>query len=85
MQEGRSLAFLSQVLGPNHLGLNIYEKEFLAVLVVVDKWRQYLEGGKFIIKIDHERLKFLLQQRLQTQLQSKGMAKLMGLDYLIQY
>jgi len=67
------------------LGLNIYEKEFLAVLVVVDKWRQYLEGGKFIIKTDHESLKFLLQQRLQTQLQRKGMAKLMGLDYLIQY
>ena len=43
-----------------------------------------LRRGKFIIKIDHESLKFLLQQKLQTQLQ-KGMAKLMGLDYSVQY
>ena len=40
---------------------------------------------RFIIKTDQERLKFLLQQKLQTQLQRKGMAKLMGLDYSIQY
>ena len=37
VQEGSPLAFLSQVLGPKHLGLSIYEKEFLAVLMVVDK------------------------------------------------
>jgi len=52
-QEGRPLAFLSQALSPKHLGLSIYEKEFIAVLMAVDKWRHYLEGGKFIIKIDH--------------------------------
>lgn len=85
VQEGRPLAFLSQVLGPKHLELSIYEKEFLAVLMAVEKWRHYLGGGRFIIKTDHESLKFLLQQRLQTQLQKKGMSKLMGLDYLIQY
>ena len=41
--------------------------------------------GRFVIKTDRESLKFLLQQKLQTQLQKKGMAKLMGLDYSIQY
>ncbi|XP_052203128.1 uncharacterized protein LOC127808594 [Diospyros lotus] len=63
-QEGRPLAFLSQVLSPKHLGLSIYEKELLAVLMAVDRWRHYLEGNKFIIKTDHESLKFLLQQKL---------------------
>lgn len=38
-----------------------------------------------MIKTDHQSLKFLLQQKLHTQLQKKGMAKLMGLDYTIQY
>lgn len=85
VEEGRPLTFLSQALGPKHVGLSIYEKEFHAVLMPVDKWRHYLEVGRFIIKMDHESLKFLLQQKLQTQLQRKGMAKLMGLDYLIQY
>lgn len=79
-QEGRPLAFLSQVLSPKHLGLSIYENELLVVLMAVDRWRHYLEGNKFIIKTDHESLKFLLQQKLQTQLQKKGMTKLMGLD-----
>ena len=51
----------------------------------MDKWRLYLERGQFIIKIDHESLKFLLQQRLHAQLQKKGMTKLMRLDYVIQY
>ena len=60
-QEGRPQAFLSQVLSPKHLGLSIYEKEFIAILMIVDKWRHYLEGSKFIIKMDHESLKFLLQ------------------------
>lgn len=85
LQKGRPLAFLSQALNTRHLGLSIYEKEFLAVLMAVEKWRHYLEGSRFIIKTDHESLKFLLQQKLHTQLQKRGMAKLMGLDYSIQY
>ena len=85
MQEGRPLAFLSRALGPKHVGLSIYEKEFLVVLMAMDKWRHYFEGGRFIIKTDHENLKFLLQQKFHTQLQKKGMSKLMVLDYVIQY
>ena len=61
VQECRPLAFLSQALAPRHLGLSIYEKELLPVLMIVDKWRHYLEGGKFVIKTDRENLKFLLQ------------------------
>ena len=38
-----------------------------------------------MIKTDHESLKFLLQQKLHTQLQWKGITKLMGLNYVIQY
>jgi len=83
MQKGRPLAFLSQALSVRHLGLSIYEKEFLAVLIAVERWRHYLEVGRFIIKTDHESPKFVLQQKLQTQLQKRGMVKLMGLDYTI--
>ena len=84
-QGGRLLAFISQALSPKHFGLSVYEKELLVVLIAIEKWRHYLEGSKVIIRTYHESLKFLLQQKLHTHLERKGMPKLMGLDYIIQY
>jgi len=85
MQERRPLAYISQALAPKHLGLSVYDKELLAVLGVIEKWRHYLKVSPFIIKTDHESLQFLSQQKLHTQLQRKGVSKLMGLDYSIEY
>ena len=59
-QGGRPIAFISQALAPKHLGLSVYEKELLVVLIAVEKWRHFLEGSKVIIRTDHESLKFLL-------------------------
>ena len=67
------------------MDLSIYEKEYLAILMVVSKWRHYLEGGTFVIKTDHESLKHLLEQKLTTSIQKKRLTKLLGLDYTIQY
>lgn len=49
MQEGKPLAFISHAFAPKHLGLSVYDKELIAVLVVMEKWRHYLEGSQFII------------------------------------
>ena len=84
-QEGRPVAYLSKALGPRHIDLSIYEKEYLAILMVVTKWRHYLEGNTFVIKTDHEPLKYLLEQKLTTTIQKRGLTKLLGLDYTIQY
>ena len=65
-QEGRPLAFMSKALGVKHLGLSIYEKEYLAILMAVDKWRHYLEQDQFIIQTDHESLTYLLDQKIHT-------------------
>ena len=37
----------------------------VCTLKAVDKWRHYLEGNSFVIKTNHESLRFLSQQRLQ--------------------
>lgn len=85
MQEGRPLAYISQGLAPKHCRLSVYDKESITVLVAVDRWLHYLESNPFVIKIDYESLQFLLQQRFHTHLQRKGVSKLLGLDYTIQY
>ncbi|GMI83405.1 hypothetical protein HRI_002009800 [Hibiscus trionum] len=84
-QDERPIAYLSKALGPKDADLSIYEKEYLAILLAVTKWRHYLEGNSFIIKTDHEALKYLLEQKLTTTIQKKGLTKLLGLDYTIQY
>lgn len=49
LQNNKPITFLSKALAPKHLGMSTYEKELLAVIFGVDKWRHYLLGGKFVI------------------------------------
>ena len=60
MQEHQPIAFHSQVLKGLALALSTYEKEFLALISAVRKWRPYLVGRPFIIKTDQQSLKYLL-------------------------
>jgi hypothetical protein len=85
MQEHKPLAFLSKALGMKNKQLSIYEKEFLALIMAVDRWRPYLQRSPFTIMTDHQSLFFLGEQQLQSELQRKAMAKLMGLQFKIVY
>ena len=60
MQGQRPIAFYSQALKGKSLHLSTYEKEFLALITAVKRWRPYLLGKPFIIRTDHQSLKFLL-------------------------
>jgi hypothetical protein len=73
------VAFLSKALGPNHQRLSIYEKEFLALIMAVERWRPYLQGHEFIIRTDHKSLAYLNEQNLHSNMQRKAMTRLMGL------
>ncbi|KAJ4802427.1 polyprotein [Rhynchospora pubera] len=84
-QGGRPIAYLSKSFGPKNRGKSTYEKELLAVLMAIDKWRHYLQGKQFIIKTDHQSLKHLLEQKLTHQLQHKALTKFIGLDYIIEF
>jgi hypothetical protein len=65
--------------------LSIYEKEFLALIMAVERWRPYLQRQKFVISTDHRSLAFLNDQTLHSELQRKAMTKLMGLQFSIVY
>jgi hypothetical protein len=85
VQDGHPLAYFSKALGVRNQRLSSYEKEFLAVMMAVDKWRAYLQRGPFTIVTDHQSLCNLGDQQLDTELQRKAMAKLVGLQFKFQY
>ena len=85
MQERRPIAFFSQALQGRNLLLSTYEKEMLALVLAVQKWRPYLLGRTFIVKTDHRSLKFLWEQRITTYAQQKWLSKLMGYDFQVEY
>jgi hypothetical protein len=85
MQDQHPVAFLSKPLSATHQQLSIYEKEFLALLMAVERWRPYLQRGEFLIKTDHHSLCYLEDQTLQSPLQGKAMSRLMGLQFKITY
>jgi hypothetical protein len=80
MQGNRPFAFLSKDLKGKALHLSIYEKEMFALVTTVQKWCPYLVGRTFVVKIDQQSLKFLLEQKVSTPFQQKWITKLLGFD-----
>jgi hypothetical protein len=85
MQEGRPLAFESRPLKGKDLHKPIYEKEMMAILHALKKWNPYLIGRNFKVKIDHDSLKYFLEQRLSLEEQQKWVTKILGYDFEIVY
>ena len=44
MQNGRPLAYTSKTLSPSHQNMSVYDKEMLAIVHAVTRWRPYLIG-----------------------------------------
>lgn len=64
-------AYMSKVLSLKHQQLSVYEKEMMAIVATIDKWRLYLIGRHFVIKTDHQNLKYMLEHRISTPSQQK--------------
>ncbi|GJU23444.1 putative alpha/beta hydrolase fold protein [Tanacetum coccineum] len=84
-QQGHPIAFLSKTLAPKHQSFSAYERELLAMVLALQKWRGYLLDRHFKIKTDHFSLKYVLDQRMTTPFQSKWHLKFLGFDYEIEY
>ncbi|GKA54386.1 transposon ty3-G gag-pol polyprotein [Tanacetum coccineum] len=84
-QNGNPIAYMSKTLSLKHQSLSTYEKEFLAVLLALEKWRGYLLDRHFIIRTYHFSLKYFLDQKITTPTQMKCLPKLIGFDYEVVY
>jgi hypothetical protein len=51
-QNSRPVAYFSEALKGSALALSTYEKEMLAIVKAVQKWRPYLLGRSFIVRTD---------------------------------
>lgn len=85
MQDGHPISFLSKAFSPRNQALSTYDKECLAMIMAVDKWRCYWHGQTFIIRTDHKSLLHFTDQKVVSRLQQKALIKLMDLQYQIQY
>ena len=70
LQEGHAIAYESHRLNEQERVLGIYEKELLAVIHALDSWKHYLLGNPFIIRTDHQSIKYFMSQ---TKLSDKQM------------
>jgi hypothetical protein len=84
-EKGHPISYLSKALGAKAQALSTYEKECLALIMAVTKWKSYLHHKEFTILIYHKSLVHLGEQKLQEGLQQKAFLKLLGLQYKIVY
>jgi hypothetical protein len=81
LKQDRPIAFHSHALHGKKLLLSTYEKEMLALVMVVCEWRHYLLGRRFLVRIDQRSLKYLWSQKLTTDSQQRWLSKLMRFDF----
>jgi hypothetical protein len=85
MQEGKPVSFLSKSLGPRPAGLSTYDKEALALIEALKKWKHYVSETSLMLRTDQQSLKYMGDQRLIQGVQNKLLIKLLGYNYKIEY
>eukprot|EP00253_Pinus_taeda_P024736 PITA_24736 len=85
MQDERLVSFESRAIKGKYLNKAICGKEMLAILHALKKWRPNLMGRHFKVKMDHNSLKYFLEQILSSEEQKKWVTKTLGYDFEIIY
>jgi hypothetical protein len=85
MQNRHPLAYESRKLRGPELLYSIYDKEMLAIMHALAKFRQYLVGARFVVKSDHNSLKYLLEQKDLNERQQKWVSKIQAYDFDIEF
>ena len=85
MQYGHPIALKRRKLQPHDRLYSIYDKEMLAIMHALSKFQQYLVGGKFIVKIDHNSLTHFLTQKELNDRKQKWVIKVQSYEFDIEY
>jgi len=86
-QDGKwkPIAFLSRMMQPAEQNYEIYDKELLAIVEALTKWRQYLLDAVETFKIwtDHENLKYFWEPHKLNGRQARWYMKLQDYDFIL--
>jgi hypothetical protein len=85
MQGGHPIVFESRKLNESKRLSPIYDKEMLAIMHALTKFRQYLVGRRFVVKTDHNSLKYFLNQKDLSERQQKWVSMIQAFDFDIEY
>jgi len=85
MQNMHPISFESRKLRGPELLYTIYDKDMLAIMHALENFRKYLVGAKFIVKIDHNNLKYVLEQKDLNERKQKWVRKIQAYDFDIEF
>jgi hypothetical protein len=85
MQNRHPLAYESRKLRGPELLYTIYDKEMLAIMHALAKFREYLVGARFVVKLDHNSLKYFLEQKDLNERQQKWVSRIQAYDFDIEF
>jgi hypothetical protein len=84
MQGGYPIVFESRKLDDSEILYSVYDKEMLVIMHALTKFRQYLVGNRFVVKIDHNSLKYFLDKKDPSERQQKWVSKIQAFDFDIE-
>jgi hypothetical protein len=85
MQQRHPIAYKSIKLIESERLYSVYDKEMLTIMHALEKFRQYLVGGKFVVNTDHNSLRHILGKKELNERKHKWVSKLQAYAFDIKY
>lgn len=82
-KDEKVIAYASRALKPNEKNFSTTERESLAILEGIRKFRPYIEGDTFTVITDHAALKWLFAKKNPTGRLARWIDELMGYDFQV--